>query len=428
MLSITLLSSSCVNNIKPSDYVDFNEEKQKTELRFISSWGGIDPQAEPLNMVFNEFMENNKGIDIINESVSGEDFLTKIKVDFASGFDPDVFGLWPGSDINALINAGKVADLTDVLSQDPEWKESFKPDAWADTTYNGLIYGLPFERIFEGLFINKDLFDQYKIKIPKDFEELKKAVLAFRAHDKIPIALNYSSEGTFLYQNILASLAGKYIIQNPISGGSVKDCYIKAMEYMKELYTIDAFPTQEMVNGMDNKTRDNMFIKKDAAMIVQGSWFIGKIDHDVDTVDIIPFPTINDGVAKSPSLVYGLGCGTFYMSKNAWNDKEKRKAAIKLLKALTSQKSAQLFALKSGMISTINIDRAGLNYNYLTQKGLQLIDNAKELIGPPDSYVDRTAWEEKIVKQFIYVLNGKREASSVWNDYLYDLRMRNLIE
>ena len=100
-----LLSTSCYFYPRSDIYIETNPEKEKTTLKFISSWGGADPQAETLNDILTEFMENNKDVEIINESVSGDDFLTKIKADFASGYDPDVFGLWPGSDIDALIKS-----------------------------------------------------------------------------------------------------------------------------------------------------------------------------------------------------------------------------------------------------------------------------------------------------------------------------------
>ncbi|HEY9058924.1 MAG TPA: extracellular solute-binding protein [Pseudobacteroides sp.] len=404
-----------------------DSDEEKIKLRFISSWGGIDPQAKPLNDILNEFMENNKYVEIINESVSGDDFLTKIKVDFASGYAPDVFGLWPGSDINAMIKAGKVADLTELLESDPDWKNSFKEDAWSYTTYDGLIYGLPFERIFEGLFINKDLFEKYNIKIPEDYEELKIAVIKFRAVGITPIALNYRSEGTYLYQNILAALGGIQV-KNPINEGMVKDCYVEAMKYMKELNSLSAFPSYDQAVEMDNDARDNLFLTKKAAMIAQGSWFVGKIKENDKTVDIIPFPKINDGVSKSPTVIHGLGCGTFYVSQNAWTNSDKNEASIRLLKALTSKKAAETFSYKSGMINNLNIDTIGLKYNDLTKKGLDLIENANELVGPPDSYVDRTAWENIIVKKFPYVLEDKERAVDVWNEYLENVRMRDLIE
>jgi raffinose/stachyose/melibiose transport system substrate-binding protein len=191
------------------------EKHPAIKLRFLSGWGGVDTKTDGLQQILDKFIEDNPDIEVINESLFGDDFLPKLKTDFASGNDPDVFGIWPGSDIRALIKANKVAELTDLVNSDKGWKASFKESGWSYTTYNNKIFGLPLEIIFEGLFINKDLFEKYDIKVPDTFEELKNAVSAFKSRDVIPIAYNSFSQGTYLYQNIIAVLGGKEEVENP---------------------------------------------------------------------------------------------------------------------------------------------------------------------------------------------------------------------
>ena len=54
------------------------EVPSKIKLRFISSWGGVDTKADPLQQVLNGFMEDYPDIEVINESVYGDDFLHKL--------------------------------------------------------------------------------------------------------------------------------------------------------------------------------------------------------------------------------------------------------------------------------------------------------------------------------------------------------------
>lgn len=65
------------------------------------------------------------------------------------------------------------------------------------------------------LYVNKDIFERYNIKIPTTYDELKTAVIQLRKHNIIPIAYNTTSEGSYLYQNIIMKLAGKDIIEHP---------------------------------------------------------------------------------------------------------------------------------------------------------------------------------------------------------------------
>ncbi len=392
-------------------YPEEPKEEQKITLRFISSWGGVDSKAETLQELLDQFTLVNKNIEVVNESLFGEDFLPKIKTDFASGNDPDVFGLWPGSDIRALIRAGRVADLTELLQEYPGWKNNFKGSMLEYTTFDGKVYGLPVETIFEALFINTDLFKKNYIQVPETYEELKDAIVRFRKAGIEPIAYNTFAEGTYLYQNMVAMLAGKEIAENP-SHPEFGVYYRKALEYMKELYSLGAFP--EKAFTMTNQERNVLFQEKKAAMIVQGSWFIGNFPNDEESVDIVYFPSFPDGNAPPNSMVYGLGNGCFHISTAAMNDPEKRDAAVKLLRFLTAKETAVVFAQRTGMISSVDIREFRVDYSRLTRRGQLLLNNGRQFIGPPDSFVDRTAWEEVIADGMPYVLEGKWQIDDLW--------------
>jgi len=412
------IAVSCSEPQKPQERKDGDNISASSQItvRFENSWGGNDSKADTLQTVLDKFMKDNPGVEVKNESMFGDDFLPKIKTDFASGNNPDVFGLWPGSDIRALVKTGKVADLTDILAEDREWKNSFGKDMWGYTTFDGRIYGLPVEIIFECLFINRDLFDKYGVKLPETYEDLKEAVKAFREHNIIPIAYNSLAEGTYIYQNFIAALGGKQAVEHPFEDGGIAGCYVDAMNYVKELYHMGAFPKEAFT--LTSNARNNLFKSKQAAMIVQGSWFLGEneIKNTDSNVDIIRFPSVMGGRSDQSAMIYGLGCGVFYMSRTAADDPEKKAVCIKLLKALTSRETAALFAEQTGMLSNVEIDSSKVNYGRLTKKGREMLDTSKELIGPPDSFVDRSVWEDIIVKQFPYVLEEEKSARDLWNE------------
>lgn len=395
---------------------NFEVGKDTIEIRFLSSWGGTDTKAQQLQKVLEEFEESNPGVRIINESMSGTEFLFKLKTNFAQGNDPDVFGLWPGSDIKILIRQGKVADLTGLLAEDKEWAGSFGEDAWGYDKFDGRIYGLPCEIIYEGLFVNKDLFRKYGIKVPGTYEELKDAVRAFKEHGIIPIAYNSTPEGTFLYQNIVMKLGGKEDTENPYKDGKINQCYIDGMKYIKELYELGAFPRNAFT--IDDKTRDNLFVEKRAAMIVQGSWFIGIGSQDAEdtSVDIVPFPVFKEGKSHPSSIIYGLGNGNFHMSAKAYQSPEKRELCIKLLKHLTSPETAKLFSQQSSFISNIRISDQDMQPSRLMRRGKVLIAQSEELVGPTDSFIDRNLWEQILVTSFPQVLEGRKTPEEVFGE------------
>ena len=43
-----------------------------------------------------------------------------------------------------------------------------------------------------------------------------------------------------------------------------------------------------------------------------------------------------------------------------------------------------------------------------------MLKDSDTLVGPLDSFVDRTAWEKHIAEQFPYFLSGKISAAEMW--------------
>lgn len=380
---------------------------QKEQVSFMSSWGAYDSRATKIKRIFNRLGERYPYLDIEDASIAGAEFLFILKTDFANGNDPNIFGLWPGSDFNLLVKERKVADLTDLLKEDPAWYDQFKETTWDMVTVDGHIYGLPIELIYEGLFINRDLFETYDVKIPTTYEELLQAIKIFKENDIIPIAYNQTAEGSYIYQNMVMKLGGKEDVEHPFDkDGKLKPCFVQGMYYMKELYELGAFPTNWY--SLDDKSRNELFIDKKAAMIVQGSWLIGDnvLNSNDSTVEILPFPDMPNGKADSSAIIYGCGNGIFHMSSAAWENNKLRDHCITILKELTLPENVAILAEDAGFISNIDLGQYAPRETVMGKKGKALVDQSSELIGAVDWYINRNIWENLIIKKFPNLLRG----------------------
>lgn len=409
-----MIVSCSSNNLQNSNTVPKNTIPPKIHtINLMTTWGGADSKAGVLNEIIAKFEEESPNIKISNQSIFGDDYLPTLKIKFASGSEPDVFGLWPGSDIKYLINADKIADITDTLKQDRTWMDSFNQSSFSATTYNNRIYGIPFELVFEGLFINKDLFDKFGVKEPTNYNELKDAVTVFKKNGIIPIAYNSTAEGSYIYQNIIASLGGSQGVEEYLVDGKINKCYIDAMKYMKELNDMGAFSEDSIMIYSDE--RNNLFFTKQAAMIVQGSWFIPYFNKDDKSVKMIPFPSMTDEESK---MLTGLGGGTYYISTNAWNSFYKKDNSIEFLKYLTSKESAAYFYARTGMITNLNMEMDLESTNSLLAQqsaGVykRILEKNKTPI--PDLVIERSAWEDIVIKQFPKFLLGETTAEEIWD-------------
>jgi raffinose/stachyose/melibiose transport system substrate-binding protein len=195
------------------------------------------------------------------------------------------------------------------------------------------------------------------------------------------------------------------------------DTYIfkEGMKKMKELYDRRAFP--EDAYQISNSQRNNLFLEGEAAMIVQGSWFTRNIYEAgmVEKVDMVPFPVFDKENPDEYSLIYGLGCGTFFISQKAFDDETKKEAAIALLRELTSKEASAILTNESGFIS--NIDMLGTKNAYpsLYTKGIELVENASSLVPPMDSLVNRNDWENILVPGFADLYRyGNEQIDIIW--------------
>lgn len=371
----------------------FYNANDPIEIRFVSSWGGEDNKSEILDQVLNEFNTNNPDIVVINESMSGEDFLYNLKTDFASNHPPDVFGLWPGSDLEKLIELGMVADLKPLIESDQNWRQAFRDDIYNEYLSKAEVYSIPFEIIYEGLFINKTIFDRYQISIPENFEDLVRAVKRLRSFDVLPIAYNNTPEGSYIYQNIVASIGG---IAIETDESKLLEAMQIGAEKIKLLYDIEAFPEDAFM--LDDYSRDQLFRDGKAAMIVQGSWFINEDLGKKNEIVFIPFP-YNEANKR---LTYGLGNGNFHISTNCYEDEAHKAAAVKFLKYLVSKESVLKFDVLPGFVSSLKADSSKLNQFIKAD-----FSTIKENIKPVDHLVDRSNWESHIVFKFPMMLEGQ---------------------
>src|SRR5690606_4967140 len=100
---------------------------------------------------------------------------------------PDVFMVWGGGEIIEQVRDGDyLKDLTPYLD------DAFLSTIGALTPWqvDGKQYGLPFRWGLEGIFYNKELFDQAGItSTPTTMAELNEAVEKLKAIDVIPISV-----------------------------------------------------------------------------------------------------------------------------------------------------------------------------------------------------------------------------------------------
>ena len=139
----------------------------------------------PTRGIAKKFLEDYPNITIDIEETPGNDHQTKIKLDASSDRLPDIFNYWrmdPVFGLDQIVDAGKIADLTEWTKTDPFFKELDDEAAWRTASRKGKVYGLPLTMFFVQFLANKDVLERGGVpQAPNTWDELVAAMKTLKA-------------------------------------------------------------------------------------------------------------------------------------------------------------------------------------------------------------------------------------------------------
>jgi raffinose/stachyose/melibiose transport system substrate-binding protein len=239
---------------------------------------------------------------------------------------PDIFFNWGGGSLKSFVRAGKVADLTPVLTKHPEIKAKYLSNALDSASYGGKIYGLPMNGVQPVVFFyRKDLFAKAGVKVPTTYDELLTAVGKLKAGGVTPIALGGASKWTDLMyaEYLLDRIAGPKAfeaIQNGDRSGWTSPAMLRSATMIRQLVDAGAFhPGFERMSYDDGSTSKQLAHGQAAMELMITVQYPNLLDRAPDLIKRnrlgwFPFPTVSGGVGNPRDLV---GSPTNYYSVRA---------------------------------------------------------------------------------------------------------------
>lgn len=346
-----------------------NDPKPQVNLTLAHGWTGEVAMAGAFEPAVDQFIADNSHIKLTVETAPGNGIREKIVTEMAANDPPDVFLHWGVRDTESYIANNKLADLSELIENDPDMQDRYIDNAYASGTYQGKIYGLPIEAYMIVFMVNEQMFEEHGVQIPETFEQLKEAVRQFKAKDLIPIATT-SGATRHLVTNLNDQLYGEEARDRVTGIAPFDDRLTQAAQYAKELLDLGAFP--EGSETLATLQSLELFNSKQAPMYFQHSWTIGSISEDIiDHVRVIPVPKLDS--AEQAYLTSGVGYFV-YMSQRAYEDPLKREAAWELAKYLSGPVVGEKLESVSGSPSPVKIADKGEIHPVL-KEALELRDS-----------------------------------------------------
>lgn len=391
--------------------------KSKVTLKTVSMFGGTDPNVAAYEEINSQLEKDYSYIKIEdNSQTSDQDWKAAVAADFAVGNEPDVIQYFTDATANTVLATDKFVSLKDIQAEYPDYAKDTTEVALAATANpDGVNRAVPTTGYWEGLFCNKDLFDQYNLEIPTDWDSLVKAIETFKENGIIPIACSLNEVPHYWVEYTMLYAAG--IDEYQSIPETAPESWVKGLEVVKTLRDMGAFP--EDTDTVDNAYANQLFAQKQAAMQLDGSWYAGNIDTagTSDSTVVVAFPGVPNQKAEANTIISGMSSG-FYITKKAWDDPDKRDAAVKFVMAHTSKEGVQKYWEATGKIQVAAVELAAPEgLSVLGQSALDMVNAATGTALPTDARIGTDPYSV-IISNMSKISVGSATAEDTLNEAL----------
>ena len=283
---------------------------------------------------------------------TAEDYQEKtydeVLLDRARHYMDDLYLMNPDS-IRILGEEGKLADLSDLESA-----QNLREVVKTANTIDGKLVAIPQEVVVYGLFVNKDMFDQYGLSLPEKPEDLMECCRVFKENGiETPIGANRWWLETIVLAQAYADLYNGGDTEAKIQAlndneARYSDYMRPGFEYLKEMIDkgyIDARAayTYEAIEG------EGADFLAQKTPIVMAYWGAANSDTAYGNPDfnmqVIGFPSDYGPMPVVPITGYGISAGA-----------EHPENARKVLDVITSDEALKLYSDINHVISpSVNV-------------------------------------------------------------------------
>ncbi|HEX2938418.1 MAG TPA: extracellular solute-binding protein [Ruminiclostridium sp.] len=306
-----------------------------------------EPQKTMVANIVKKWNDANPNIQIQATATENDAYKTKIKTAISANEAPDIIYSWTQGFMQPFVEANKLLPLDNYLS---DVKDKMLSGALDTVTFNGKVYGLTYMQQAGALYVNKDLFTKYNVKIPTTFSELLTAVKTFRSNGLTPMALGEKDEwpGMWYYDMIALRTAGAKLSTDALTGkASFEDkAFSDAADKLLQLVNAGAFDPGVM--GLTRDESNAQYTQGKIPMYFGGNFEAAQYDADTSAVkgkiEAVPFPIAEGGKGTSTEYIGG-GSDCLLIPANTKN----KDAAVKAAKYLAQNLSSQSFLLGAGL-------------------------------------------------------------------------------
>ena len=314
-------------------------------LNVVTSYGGDDGNRKNFENAVKAYEESTGNKVNDGSATSNEEWKAKVLTDFETGSEPDVLFFFTNADAEPFISAGKVVSLEEIRAEYPDYAGNMK-DSMMAVEADGKQYAVPSSGYWENMFVNKKVLEDCGVAVPgpdytwdqflADCETIKEAGYT-------PIACSLVEVPHYWFE---FTVMNNGTVENHLDVPAAADDAAAAkwaagLNDIKALYEAGYFPANTLT-ASDAETVE-LFNSGEAAYLIDGSWKVGYFTENAEDLNDFAIAYVpGKGERSASEAIGGISMGYFITTK-AWNDPDKREAAVEFVSQLTSDEVLSTF-------------------------------------------------------------------------------------
>ena len=314
-------------------------------LNVVPSYGGDDGNRKNFENAVKAYEESTGNKVNDGSATSNEEWKAKVLTDFETGSEPDVLFYFTNADAEPFIGAGKVVSLEEIRAEYPDYAGNMK-DSMIAVAADGKQYAVPSSGYWENMFVNKKVLEDCGVAVPgpdytwdqflADCETIKEAGYT-------PIACSLVEVPHYWFE---FTVMNNGTVENHLDVPAAADDAAAAkwaagLNDIKALYEAGFFPANTLT-ASDAETVE-LFNSGEAAFLIDGSWKVGYFTENAEDLNDFAIAYVpGKGERSASEAIGGISMGYFITTK-AWNDPDKREAAVEFVSQLTSDETLSTF-------------------------------------------------------------------------------------
>jgi ABC-type sugar transport system, periplasmic component len=373
--AILMLFASCTE----SGAERYKKTDEPLAIQVLTPFAGNSGKAKTYQNVYREWEEMSESVVNDRSFELSRSYKERVDTEFKTDSEPDVLFYFTGAAADSFVSAKRVMSIEEIREEFPDYAKNYNKEELPLSGIDEEPYAVPLGEEWTALFVNKKVLEAAGVEMPgadytwtqflADCEKIKESGF-------VPIAAAFGDFPYYWWEYIVMNQSGASADLSETDLEKVKQ---KSIREITNLYTAGYLP-EETIHIKSEECFD-MFMQGEAAFFADTSWCIDRIEQKcgeeltmskLEDFGVTYFPGSKN--RKAAEIICDVSMG-FYITKKAWNNSEKRKAAEDFVRYVTSDEIVPRFT-DEGLDLLVKKPKNSGDENILRKQANEMIEKA----------------------------------------------------